>query len=279
MATPNLAISHIASNQASKEVTANSGFDELDKALTNLLNKAFPSDADYTLTTGENGEALANMVFNFSGTISVTRNVIVPTNKKLYIVKNTTTGGNSIVVKTGSGTGVTVVNGSGYQVMYCDGTNVVPIVVLNPLQLSGLISVYNNINTISNGVPAEYATVDLTAQGAAIAATTLYNVPAGGAGMYRISWVAKVTRAASVSSTLGGTNGFQIVYTDNDDSVVTTSPRTGAVTDNGNTTVSVVSGEIVVNAKASTTIQYKIDYTSSGATTMQFNLHIKLEAL
>jgi hypothetical protein len=145
------------------------------------------------------------------------------------------------------------------------------------------VTTYNAIATVSNGVPAEYATVDLTAQAAAITATTLYAVPASGAGMYRISWVATVTQAASVSSVLGGTNGFQIVYTDSDTSVVKTMPGTIVAGFDSNATNSTatgtISGTFVVFAKASTNIQYQIDYSSTGVTPMQFNLHVKLEAL
>ena len=101
--------------------------------------------------------------------------------------------------------------------------------------------------------------------------------------MYRISWVATVTQAATVSSTLGGTNGFQILYTDNDTSVVKTMPGTivsGVDTNaNNSTSTGTISGCFIANAKASTNIQYQMDYTSSGATPMQYNLHIKLEAL
>ncbi len=150
------------------------------------------------------------------------------------------------------------------------------------LQLDNKITKYNGIATVSNGAPAEYATVDLTGQTAAITATTAYAVPASGAGMYRISWVAKVTTAASVSSVLGGTNGFQIKYTDADDSVVVT---TGALANENtlslstNTTQTIYVGALVVNAKASTNIQYLMDYTSAGGTAMQYNLHLKVEAL
>jgi hypothetical protein len=146
------------------------------------------------------------------------------------------------------------------------------------------ITVYNAISTVSKGVPAEYATVDLTGQTAAISATTLYAVPSGGAGMYRISFVAKVTTPATTSSTLGGAGGFQVTYTDQDDSTVVTTPS-GLVYNSStanlalNTTQAVYSGMIVVNAKASTNIQYAIGYTSSGATPMAYNLHIKLEAM
>lgn len=148
---------------------------------------------------------------------------------------------------------------------------------------AGLVTKYNNIATVSNGVPSEYVTVDLATQGAAIAATTLYAVPSTGAGMYRISWMATVTRASSGTSTLGGSAGFQIVYTDNDDSVVKTTPGvliSGANLNNTNSTATgTVSGCIIINAKASTNVQYKMDYLTFGATTMQYNLHIKLEAM
>lgn len=133
--------------------------------------------------------------------------------------------------------------------------------------------------------PATFASVDLTAQAAAIAATTLFAVTI--AGMFRVSWVAKLTTAATTSSVLGGTNGFQIKYTDADDSVVVTTPAWWAVGNNGaaptsaalNTTQTYIGGTHIVNAKAVTNIQYVMDYTSVGATVMQYNLHIKLEAL
>jgi len=62
-----------------------------------------------------------------SGSLSTTRNLIVPTIEKPYYIFNNTTGGQSIVVKTSAGTGVTVPNGRKVQV-YADGTNVVPII-------------------------------------------------------------------------------------------------------------------------------------------------------
>jgi len=122
--TPNLDISHIATNQNQKEATANAAFDELDGALTALLLKALPADADYTLTATEGGEALGNIAFKITGTITADRNIIVPAKPKLYIVYNGTTGGFNLVIKTAAGTGVTVANAAGYRVVYCDGTDV-----------------------------------------------------------------------------------------------------------------------------------------------------------
>jgi hypothetical protein len=126
MATPNLAITHISAGQNSKEVTANTAFDEFDKALAALLSVNM-ANANVTLTTGEGNQALANMVFVFTSALTAARTVTVPTNKKLYVIKNATTGGFKITVKTPSGTGIDVLASDGYVFVYCDGTNVVGI--------------------------------------------------------------------------------------------------------------------------------------------------------
>lgn len=148
-----------------------------------------------------------------------------------------------------------------------------------PLGLAGKCARYNAIDTVSNGIPSEYATVDLTGQTAAIVATTAYAVPASGLGMYRVSWVATITTAASSSSILGGTNGFQIKYTDGNDSVVKTSVAGNSITSAANTTGTSVSGCLIAYCLASSNLQYLFDYTSVGGTPMAYNLHIKVEAL
>jgi hypothetical protein len=134
-------------------------------------------------------------------------------------------------------------------------------------------------STVRKKITTVSASADLTAQGAAIAATTVYAVPANGASVYKVTWVATITRAATTSSVLGGTNGFQIKYTDNDDSVVKTSVAANSITSVANTTGTSISGCLIANCKASTNLQYQFDYTSVGATTMQYNLHVRVEAI
>lgn len=207
---------------------------------------------------------------------------------------NATVVGNSSTAATGRGISVSASSGTGIVVVgnnsFSNGAaDILPTVANSGNGINGLISLlnvssYNGIATVSNGVPAEYATVDLTGQGAAISATTIYAVPASGAGQYRVCFNAKVTQAATTSSVLGGTNGFQLVYTDQDDSVVTTTvaghPFNSTTANLAlNTDQALYNGCLFVNAKASTNIQYQIDYTSVGATPMQFNLHVILEKL
>jgi hypothetical protein len=81
--------------------------------------------ANYTLTAtnGATDEA-RQMVLEIGGALTANRNAVVPTSEKLYLVKNSTSGGFSVVVKTGAGTGITVTNGE-TTLVYCDGTNVV----------------------------------------------------------------------------------------------------------------------------------------------------------
>lgn len=146
------------------------------------------------------------------------------------------------------------------------------------------ITSYNGIATSGNGIPSVVASSDLTAQTAAIATTTLYAVPAAGAGQYRISWDSKVTTAAGVSSTLGP---MTVIWTDPDGVTITTVVPamvsgggvqvTGAT---GNTTSTFLTGmPFLINAKASTNIQFSFAYASNAAAAMNYNLHIKLEQM
>jgi hypothetical protein len=139
------------------------------------------------------------------------------------------------------------------------------------------IATYNAIATVSGGVPAEYATSDLTAQSAAITATTLYATAA--TGMYRVSWSATITTADGVSSVLGGTNGFQVLYTSPTDSVVKTTVPGASVTSAANTTGTAVGGCEVVYAKTGTNIQFQYGYTSATPGQMVYEIHIKVEAM
>jgi hypothetical protein len=74
------------------------------------------ADANYTLTStvGVVNEA-RNMMLNMTTAalvpLTVTRNVIAPAVSKLYIITNSTGGGQSIVLKTATGVGVTVATG------------------------------------------------------------------------------------------------------------------------------------------------------------------------
>ena len=100
----------------------------IEQAISGYGAANFPTDANVTLTyTNTNAaQTFRNLVLNLtsSGSLTATRSLIVPTIQKPYYIFNNTTGGQSITVKTASGTGITVPNGK-KMFLYVDGTNVV----------------------------------------------------------------------------------------------------------------------------------------------------------
>jgi hypothetical protein len=101
----------------------------LEQAIVGLGNPDFVADADLTITlTNTNAaQAARALVLNVTsafGSLTATRELVVPTLQKQYIVQNNTTGGQSILVKTTAGTGITVPNGRKAH-LYVDGTNVI----------------------------------------------------------------------------------------------------------------------------------------------------------
>jgi hypothetical protein len=92
-----------------------------------------------------------------SGALTATRNVIAPLVEKTYIVKNSTSGSQSIQIIGSSGLGVTIPNGI-TALVYCDGTNfynaitgsVGNFTVNGALSVSGALT-YGGV-TLSNSV-------------------------------------------------------------------------------------------------------------------------------
>lgn len=114
-------------NATNTNLGASGGDAGLEQAIVGYGNPDFTSDADLTLTVSNSSgsQIFRNIVLNVTSvSLSATRNLIVPTIQKPYVVQNNTTGGQSIVVKTSGGTGVTIPNGKSATV-YVDGTNVV----------------------------------------------------------------------------------------------------------------------------------------------------------
>jgi len=101
----------------------------LEQAVVGYGNPDYVSDANLTISiTNSNAaqpaRALVLNVTSTFGSLTATRELVVPTIQKQYIVQNNTTGGQSITVKTSAGTGITVPNGRKAH-LYVDGTNVI----------------------------------------------------------------------------------------------------------------------------------------------------------
>lgn len=85
-----------------------------------LLSKSVAGSSNVTLTQAE----AANNQYTFTGILTGSINVIVPTVKARFTVKNNTTGAFTLTVKTAAGTGVIVQQGQ-EATLLCDGTNVI----------------------------------------------------------------------------------------------------------------------------------------------------------
>jgi len=117
-----------------------------------------------------------------------------------------------------------------------------------------------------DAAPARLDTVELTAQAASISTTPIGTPDADG--LYRVTFYARITRAATVSSSLTVT----LSWTHNG---VTVTHSFSAVT--GNTTTTFQSDSLLIRADAATPVSYATTYVSNGATTMQHSLDIVLE--
>lgn len=98
----------------------------IEQAITGVENINM-LDATTTLVTGTGTlgtQSARNAVLLLGSALTANRNLVVPSVNKFYAVRNGTSGGYSVVVKTSAGSGVTLANGL-TQLMYCDGTNVV----------------------------------------------------------------------------------------------------------------------------------------------------------
>ena len=80
----------------------------IEQAISGVVTQAM-ADADQTITIPSGATGVArNMFIECTGALTAARNLIVPTNKKLYFISNATTGGFAITVKVSGQTGVSV---------------------------------------------------------------------------------------------------------------------------------------------------------------------------
>jgi hypothetical protein len=99
--------------------------------------------------------------------------------------------------------------------------------------------------------------------------------------MWRISFVATITTAASAAGVLGGTTGFTITYVNgNGDSVTkTTALSTPLGIGATNSTGDSASGDLYCYASSASAITYSYGYTAGTGTAMQYDIAVYAELL
>ena len=118
-----------------------------------------------------------------------------------------------------------------------------------------------------NATPEILASVKASTQAASISATS-FSILSVSPGLYRLSMSARISRAATTSSSLIVTFG----WTSGGVSCTTASP---AMT--GNTTATVGSLTVLARVDEATAITYATTYVSAGGTTMQYSLDVSCE--
>jgi hypothetical protein len=153
--TSELRIEKIATGEQSGTwgTTTNTQYDLFEAAISGTATVGFASDANDTLSTASGSDDEARHMFvDLTGgaTLTATREMVVPTSSKLYFVRNNTTGGQSVTIKTSAGSGITVGNGE-YMCLYCDGTNVID--AFDAVNISRATITGGSITGLSSAIP------------------------------------------------------------------------------------------------------------------------------
>jgi hypothetical protein len=228
----------------------------LEQAITGVQNIPI-SDANYTLTAlnGSVDQARnAVLIITSIGDLTETRNIIIPSAEKIYIVKNSTSGAQSITVKTSGGTGFTVPNGQ-TALIYCDGTNCAQaITTANNISLTGVPTA----PTAPNGTT--------TTQIATCEYVSTNGIPVGGTGFgVRTGPSSTALRSINAGTGIAISNGDGVADNPSVSNTGTLSInlQTGAHTING------ANGIQVATVGSTTTIQpTSLSFNSFGARTV-----------
>lgn len=139
-----------AFKDAAWHTNLNTTLDLVDEALS-YKSIAITGNTTLTLTDGVSSD-VRRMFLEFTGTLAANATITIPALAKNFRVKNSTTGGFSLVFTTGSGNTVTVANGDTAP-LWSDGTNVSLAIGTAGLRATGTsgatIPLLNGANTFS----------------------------------------------------------------------------------------------------------------------------------
>lgn len=231
-----------------------------EQAIVGYGSVVYASDANLTIsiTNSNAAQAARALVLNVTSSLSLTgtRELVVPTIEKQYIVQNNTTGSQSITVKTSAGTGITVPNGRKAH-LYVDGTNVI--------QMFDFVDI--------NG-----GTIDGTAIGGSSAAAGSFTT-LGASGAATFNGAVTLGDAAADLIVFNGTVNSHLLFTDNTYDIGAsgaTRPRNlflaGAATIGGNLSVGgtltltgglILNGNVTVGDSSADTLTVNATITSN----------------
>ena len=210
----------------------------LEQAITGVVDITM-TNANYTLSNfnGVSDES-RNAVLAVGGTNAAVRDIIAPLVEKLYVVKNSTSGGFAVNIRAATGSSVAIPNGATVWV-YCDGTNfnAVGNESIGNFDVNGNLTVTGNTNAVAatytgNVVALNYSTAgNVSATGNVTAANFV------GAGLTITSINASNISAGTIANartTAASANGAStIVARDSNGSFVANAITTTSISGNG----------------------------------------------
>lgn len=157
--TPNLRLELQASgeNRSTWGIKANNDFSLIEAAITGYVSIPM-ADANVTLTTNNAAvDQARNAILQFTGSNTAIRTVTIPSVSKVYLIKNATTGGFGINIKTSTGVAYTVTAGT-TRIVYCDGTDCYSTLInTTAARLLGRVSTAGEAEEIPVGYGLEFS--------------------------------------------------------------------------------------------------------------------------
>jgi len=140
----------------------------IEQAITGTESVSLTGVSTYTLSTANAAaDEARNAVLVFTGTPTANCNVIAPSVNKVYIVKNSTSGGYNVNLKTSGGNAVLVAANTS-QLVYCNGTDfrgVSPNVIVGNMNVTGNVSLTGNVTINSSTIKNTTGKLALTSAG------------------------------------------------------------------------------------------------------------------
>lgn len=121
----------------------------IEQAITGVNSISLTNLTSYTLSTANAAiDEARNAVLVFTGTPTANCNVVAPSVNKVYIVKNGTSGGHTVRIKTATGNAVTIAANT-TQLVYCNALDFISAVnvnnVIGNLNVTGSVTVSGNV--------------------------------------------------------------------------------------------------------------------------------------
>lgn len=155
-------------NEAWGQPTDNNLGTIIEQAIVGANSISLTGVSTYTLSTGNaTVDQARNAVLVFTGTPTANCNVIAPSVNKVYIVKNGTSGGYNVNIKTSGGNAIAI-GANASQLVYCNGTDfkgVSPSVVVGNMSVTGNVTVSGNVTINSSTIKNASGNLSLTSAG------------------------------------------------------------------------------------------------------------------